>query len=60
MKDKTKRGLLTWCLMMYGIIIAYKGLLICAALMGTFAVIVGMAENVKFFGDEEEPNEEEL
>ena len=34
------------------------GYLLPAALVGLFGVIVGVAENVKFIGDEEEPNEE--
>ena len=58
MNDNFRRKVLAFGLVMLGILLSYYGYLIPAVLAGTFGVIVGVAENVKFIGDEEEPNEE--
>lgn len=60
MKNTFSRKALTWCLIMLGIGIAYSGHLYIALAMGTLATIVAVVDDLHLFGDEEEPNEEEL
>ena len=59
MENKSMRIAWAWVAMAIGVMLGYFEYLILAVLMGTLAVIVAGADKVKFFGDEEEPNDEE-
>lgn len=60
MKGKLTLAALAWCLVVALIAIAYKGWLITAILLGTFAAIAAICGDLKITGSEEEPNGEEL
>lgn len=59
MKNRAKQNIVAWILMILGIAVAYKGYVITAVLFGTLAIMFCTVKEVTFFGDEEEPNDEE-